>query len=97
MEPDIKEFSISDMYLASAVIAYKKPYTRIDRENPKRLKFIFEDGPMKVYILRDGSISVLEFLYLDQIQAAYTSNTLMFPPGFPDAIRRVKSAIHSEK
>ena len=89
--------AISDMYFVAALISYQISYKRINRDNPRRLEFMFEDKPSKVYLLHEGTIAVLEFLHLDQIQAAYTSNTLMFPPSYPDAIRRVKSAIHAQK
>ena len=87
---------ISDMYLAAALISYGHCYETIDRTE-KRLKFMFPDKQSKVYLLREGTIAVLEYLYLDQVQAAYTSGQLMFLPDYPDKVKRIKSAIHNAK
>jgi hypothetical protein len=93
---DEKLVSISDMYLAAALTSFGHCYDHIDRSE-KRLKFMFPDKQTKVYLLREGTIAVLEYLYLEQVQAAYTSGQLMFLPDYPDKIKRIKSAIHNAK
>lgn len=85
---------ISDMYLASVLISYGYAYERVDRSNPRRLKFMFQDKPCKVYILVDGEIAILEYKYIDQIEAAFHSKALMVMPRVFDDIRGIKSVIH---
>ena len=90
------EKQIGDMYLASALLAYGASLVRIDRTNSRRLKFCFTGDVEEVYVL-DGLAPVrVQDPTLDDVEARFISRTLMFPPDYPGAIRRIKAAIHSE-
>lgn len=89
------EKQIGDMYLASALLAYGANLARIDRANTRRLKFCFEGGVKEIYVLDGMSVERIENPELDEIEARFISRTLMFPPDYPGAIRRIKAAIHS--
>ena len=91
---DEKLIAVSDMYLVAALISYGFQFEKVNRENPKRVEFLFPDKASTVYILQDGAISVLEFLGIEQIKSAYTCKTLMFLPGVFDVIRSVKGIIY---
>ena len=90
-----KLVGISDLYLIATLISYGHQYEKINRENPKRLEFLFPDKASTVYILQDGAITVLEFLDLDQIKRAYACKTLMPMPSVFDAVRSVKGIIYA--
>jgi hypothetical protein len=97
MEMEEKLIPVSDMYLVAILISYGHQYSYINRDDPRRLEFMFPDKASTVYILRDGDIAVLEYLHLDQVQTAYTCKTLMPMPSVFDAIRAIKSVIHGKK
>lgn len=77
---DIKEFSTRDMYLAACFMAEGVKYLRSDRTDPRKLQFIFEDN---------GEI--------ERINSQWANATLVVSAtSMADALRRIKSLIHSE-
>jgi hypothetical protein len=92
-----EEKYIGDMYLAAAFLAYNIPLDRVDRSISRRQKFIFsKDCPLDIYTLHSNTVLVIKDATLEDIETNFASNTLMFPPSYPDAIRRIKSLIHSD-
>jgi hypothetical protein len=95
---DKEEKFIGDMYLAAAFLAYDIPLTSVDRTLPRRQKFVFsKDCPLTIYTIHSGMVLTLRDATLDDIETNYVSETLMFPPSYPNAVRRIKSAIHSDE
>jgi len=84
---------IGDMYIAAALLAYDCTLEEIDRSDPKRQKFNFEDTRIYVWVL-EGNFPVHEELSPEEIEMKFLSKKLLFPPTYPDALRRIKSAIH---
>lgn len=94
---DKEEKIIGDMYLAAAFLAYNIPLSNVDRSIPRRQKFIFsKDCPLIIYTIRSGMILTIKDATLGDLENNFVSNTLLFPPSYPDAIKRIKSSIHSD-
>ena len=92
-----EEKYIGDMYLAAAFLAYKIPLTSVDRSIPRRQKFIFtKDCPLTIYTMHSDVILTIKNASLDDIETNFVSDKLMFPPSYPNAVRKIKSAIHSD-
>lgn len=92
-----EEKYIGDMYLAAAFLAYNIPLTSVDRTVPRRQKFIFtKDFSLNIYTLHSNTVLVIRDATLDDIETNYVSETLLFPPSYPNAIKRIKASIHSD-
>jgi hypothetical protein len=92
-----EEKFIGDMYLAAAFLSYNIPLTSVDRTVPRRQKFIFtKTQSLTIFTLHSGVILSIQDASLEDIETNFVSDTLMFPPSYPDAVRRIKSAIHSD-
>lgn len=89
------EKAIGDIYLAAAFLSYDIPLIRIDRSDYHRQKFFFCGAPKRIYIVEDGMVMMLENPTLADIEDKFIAKTLMFPPSFPDAVRRIKSSLHA--
>ncbi len=93
---DDNEFSVSDMYLAAALLSYGAELDRIDKSDKRRQKFIFVGKVEKVLIYTDnGFYLIIEEPAFADIKSKYESKRLFFPPSYPDAVRSIKSSIHS--
>lgn len=94
---DNKLAKISDMYLASALLAYGATLAEIDRTDEKRQRFCFRDNVKSVYVIEPDGMNVSSMLNpnISDIETLFISKTLLFPPNYPDAIRSIKSAIYS--
>jgi hypothetical protein len=86
---------ISDMYLAAAVLAYGGNLISINRDDPKRQKFDFDEGIEYIWVLDQNNVAKLVNPSLAELEVKFLAKTLVFPPGYPDELRRIKSAIHS--
>jgi len=91
----MEERVIGDMYLAAAFLSYDIPLVRIERIQPRRQKFIFAGCPSRIFVVDEGVVIAIEHPTLEEIETRFVAQTLMFPPLYPDAIRRIKSSIHS--
>ena len=83
------------MYLAAAIMAYGCDYDDIDKTDDRRYKFIFSNDVEFIWILDQNNVSKIINPSLDDIERKFFSSRLVFPANYPDALRRVKSAIHS--
>jgi len=97
MENNVKRmpFATNDLYLSSALLAYGAKLSRIDRSNPRRQKFIFDPKLESVWIKTGNTVTLLVEPTLSDVEAHFISETLMFPPTYPNEVKRIKSAIHS--
>lgn len=96
--PDQKRINmktIGDMYLAAAFLAYSVRLENIDRTDLKRHKFVFVGKPKRIYLLIDGAVQVIEGPTLEEVETHFVDRSLLLPPTYPDAIKRIKAAIHS--
>ena len=92
-----EEKFIGDMYLAAAFLSYDIPLTSIDRTVPRRQKFTFtKTCDLTIYTLHSGTVLTVRNATLDDIENNYVSETLLFPPSYPNSVRRIKSSIHSD-
>jgi hypothetical protein len=88
---------IGDMYLAAALLAYGADLQEVDRTDSRRQKFCFAGKVLNVFILNpDLSPDKLPEISIEEFETLFISKKLMFPASYPDAIRRIKSAIYSE-
>lgn len=86
--------AISDMYLAAALLAYGAELEGIDRSDPKRQKFRFSGEIKQVFTLSDNVVLRIESPSFDDVRTRFVGRTLVYPPSYVDAIRRIKAAIH---
>lgn len=89
------EIEIGDMYLAAAFLSYDVSLDRIKKEQPRRQKFIFSGIPERIFILDEGIVVAIEHPSLETLETKFIAKTLMFPPSYPDSVRRIKASIHS--
>ena len=88
---------IGDMYLAAALLAYDADMERIDRSDNRRQKFVFTGEVKEIYVM-EGNFPIRKINpSLDDIEMAFVGHKLMFPATYPDALRRIKSAIHANE
>lgn len=93
-----EEKVIGDMYLAAAFLAYKVPLTSVDRSIPRKQKFVFSKNcPLLIITLHSNNVPlVVRDASLDDLETNFASDTLMLPPTYPDAVRKIKSLLHSD-
>ena len=92
-----EEKFIGDMYLAAAFLAYNIPLTSVDRSVPRRQKFTFtKDCELIIYTLHSGVVLAVHNATLGELENNFVSETLMLPPSYPNAVKRIKSTIHSD-
>jgi hypothetical protein len=94
MDEMIKPFT--DMYLIAALLVYGYEETTIDRGDRNRQKFYFKDQRKSIWVLEDAMVKP-KSLDLDEIEKAFISKKLMFPPSYSDVLKSVKYTIHSYK
>jgi len=93
---DNDKTEITDMYLAAALMAYGAELDKIDKSDKRRQKFIFIGKIDKILVYTDnGFYLVMEEPSFADVKAKYEAKRLFFPPSYPDAVRSVKSSIHS--
>jgi hypothetical protein len=85
---------ISDMYLAATLLAYGATLDDINRDNPRRLQFVFSDSVDEIWVKAGHSILRIENPDFETIENRFVGTTLVFPPNFIDCVKKVKSAIH---
>ena len=91
-----EEKSIVDMYLAAALLAYGSDIVRVDRADKKRQRFVFREKEVQKILVNDGSgYSEVNSPTIGEIEMYFLSRKLAYPPSYPDAIRSIKSVIHS--
>jgi len=88
---------IGDMYLAAALLSYDVPLLSIDKANKKRQMFAFDDNIKHVFILGENDVPMrIVKPTIETVETHFIARKLMFPPSYPDSIRRIKSSIHSD-
>lgn len=87
---------ISDMYLAAALLSYGADLVEIDKEQSYRQKFCFTDRLDFVYIMDGGEILKVDSPSIESVETFAVAKKLVFLPSYPDSLRSIKSAIHSE-
>ena len=94
----MEETLISDMYFAAALLAYGVPFQGVDKKDPKRQKFKFGTNFQSVIVNGEDDVLVrtVENPSLEDIQNFFIARTLWLPPSYPDSVRIIKSAIHSQ-
>jgi hypothetical protein len=91
------EKQISDMYLAAAILSYGGVLVGIDRKDARKQKFRFSgEGIPEIYVVDNGNMIRIVSPTLEIVETKFVSQSLYFPPTYPDALRRIKSAIHAE-
>lgn len=90
------EKQVVDMYFAAALISYGLRYLRIDRTNVNRQKFVFPNTELEVLIDdEEFSSPTWQTLPIDQLEAHYHSQTLMYPGRFPECVKEIKNSIRA--
>lgn len=90
-----KEKRIGDMYLAATFLAYGAELSKIDRTNPHRQIFCFTGQIPEIYIMDHITPVRIEEPTFDTVETKFIAKKIMFPPEFPNALRRIKAAIYS--
>ena len=94
----MKTKSVTDMYLVAALLSYGADLVEVDKENPRKQSFIFEDKPISVWKFNEWDlVSKIEFADLGQVELLFRSEKLMFPPNYCSSVRSIKSIIHAKE
>lgn len=91
-----------DMYFAALLLAYGAEILRVDQSDRFRQKFYFtgvgQGGSSlirEIYKL-EGIVPIrIEKPDFETIENLFTCGKLMFPPNYPESLRRIKTRIHS--
>ena len=79
----------SDVYLASACLALGYKLETVDRRDPRHMQFEFSSQ------IQTGGTS-MELLKLDEVEVKWANRSLIVNAfDFAEAIKRMKSVIHS--
>jgi hypothetical protein len=87
-----------NIYLVAALMAYKFHYYGVNRKDQSHQKFQFTDAlTASVYWVNpsSGNPERLVNASIGDLEQLFLSETLLFPPGYSDALRRVKYILHS--
>lgn len=91
------EKQIGDMYLAAALVSYGGMLLRMDKSDRKHQKFVFEDNTVSEVWVESGNIHLRVIApNIEGIENYFFSKRLVYPPSYPDAIRSLKSALHTD-
>ena len=95
MQSELRENrAISDLYLISALVSYGLRPQRVDRTNPRRQKFIFDnEKETEVYVFSDGVLHP-KTLTVEVIETYFLSDKLYFPGNYPKTLREIRANIH---
>ena len=90
--------TFNDLYLISALVSYGFEPEVIDDSDKNRQKYRFStDDIKKVYTLQPDGRSRWDMLDVHAVDKAYSSARLLFPPNYPEILRKVKYSIISKK
>jgi len=89
---------ISDMYLAAALLAYGADYKGVDKTNRLRQKFLFDDDLKlsSVFVYEPSAhitTTVCDPSY-DEICNLFDSFRLLYPPNYPQVLRKMKTILY---
>ena len=86
----------TDMYLAAVLLAYGGNYQGTDKTDVKRQQFLFGNdiGIEKIYILHEGQVTTQYNPTFEEIENLSDSFKLVYPPNYPQALKRIKTIIH---
>lgn len=91
-----KQFN--DLYLIAALVSYGYETEVIDDSDKNRQKYRFStDEVRKVFTLQPDGKSRWDMLDVHAVDKAYSSARLLFPPNYPEVLRKVKYSIISKK
>jgi len=86
--------AISDLYLISALVSYGLRPLRVDRTNPRRQKFIFDnDKEISVYVFSDD-VLMPKSMVVEEIETYFLSDRLYFPGNYTKTLREIRANIH---
>lgn len=90
-------YEVTDMYFVAALIAYGADYVGVDRADKRNQKFMFKEpiSVSRIFTKRSDDVSELDFPEFDEIKHAFDTVSLMYPPNYVEALRRVKGIIHT--
>jgi len=93
----MNENQTSNMYLAAVLVSYGAEIEGVNKDNPKRLMWIFRTLPKRVFVLEDNCrMETREVSSISEVKAIMASNKLLFPPEFVNSINLVKSYLFLE-
>ena len=96
MENKEEKIYIGDIYLAATFLAYGIPLTNIDRSIPRKQKFTFcKSSKLTLFTLHGNVPLTIQDANLSDIETNFASDTLLFPPKYVDAVKKIKSLLHS--
>lgn len=93
----MQNIEVTDMHLVAALFAYEANYVGVDRADKRNQRFLFDEelGVSVIFTKRHGVIEEIEYPTYEQIKLAYDTVSLMYPPTYVEALRRVKGIIHT--
>lgn len=92
-----RHFAISDLYLISALVSYGLVAARIDRSEPNRQKFLFDNEiELPVYVSENGAVTQKN-MRVEEIELYFLSDKLWFPGSYHKTLKEIRANIHGYK
>jgi hypothetical protein len=95
-------FEFQNIYLSAALLAYKYHYLGVNRTNESHQKFRFtETLTATIYILNPNAtadatkVVAIPEASIQDVEQFFLSESLLYPPSYPESLRRVKYILHS--
>lgn len=90
-------YEVTDMYFVATLIAYGADYIGVDRTDKRSQKFTFGEpiNVEKIFIKKKDAVVSLVQPSFDDIRNAFDTVSLLYPPNYVEALRRVKGIIHT--
>lgn len=89
-------FKFQNIYLAAALLAYNFHYYGVDRSDSRHQKFMFSDAvTATIYVKGSDGVQALPGSSIKDAEQFFVAESLLFPPTYPEAMRRVKYILHA--
>lgn len=94
---EITTHKITDMYLVAALFAYGAEYIGVDRVDKRNQVFLFREplGIDLIHVYKRGIVDDIANPTFEELKSAYDTVSLLYPPNYVEALRRVKGIIHT--
>lgn len=89
--------AISDLYLISALVSYGMVASRIDRTNPNRQKFMFNNETSIPVLISENGKVVEKHMKVEDIERYFLSEKLYFPGNYHRTLKEIRANIHGHK
>lgn len=91
------EFETSNLNFAAACVSYGATVSRTEELGGKKISFFLDNCPKVVILIIQEKIEERDVVSFSDLQHLFSSGCLMLRPGFPGAIKSLKTLIYDRK